>query len=160
MQLRHKPIEREKRLSPGKIDQEFYKSYNYEDSKHFKINHYPSERKPDYFRTIYNDLTELSPAIYSHNSRYKNIKRVKTMGKSYHVFNRFNGVKGSNEDLYHRVINGEVGRLDKIAQKYYGDASYWWIIAEANRMKDPLTETVLNRALRIPPFNSIIGYYI
>jgi len=77
MQLRHKPIEREKRISPGKIDQEFYKTYNYEDSKHFKINHYPSERKPDYFRTIYEDPVEYSPVNYLHISRYKNFKYFK-----------------------------------------------------------------------------------
>lgn len=33
-------------------------------------------------------------------------------------------------DIYLLTTPGD--RLDLIAQKYYGDVGYWWIIAEAN----------------------------
>ena len=36
----------------------------------------------------------------------------------------------SIDDTY--IIASEVDYLDSLAKKYYGDESYWWIIAQAN----------------------------
>lgn len=44
--------------------------------------------------------------------------------------------KKSNKDKVHIVIDGE--RLDTIAYKYYGNSKYWWVLADANDIKDTL----------------------
>ena len=38
----------------------------------------------------------------------------------------------SNSDVY--IIANESDRLDLLAQQYYGDVNYWWIIAHANQI--------------------------
>lgn len=47
----------------------------------------------------------------------------------------------------HVIELGE--RLDTLASRYYGDEEYWWVIALANRIQDPLNLSV-GRRLRIP----------
>lgn len=42
----------------------------------------------------------------------------------------------SNEDKIHTVIESE--RLDTISYKYYGNSKYWWVLADANDLKDTL----------------------
>lgn len=53
----------------------------------------------------------------------------------------------------HTVLAHEVGFLDLIAIKYYGDGSevLWWTIAQANGIIDPETEMVPGQKLKIPP---------
>lgn len=158
MKIRQTHQEREKTIIPGQYDFEFYKTYNYEESKYFKINHYPSEKKPDYFRKEFKDIEFLSSALYSFNSRYEKVKTLKEFGKSYHVTNRIRGVPYSEEDKYYTVTNETQNRLDKISLMFYGDAKYWWAIAHANYIIDAF-DVPRNRILRIPPINNISTKY-
>ena len=160
MEIRHQYINRDYITIPGQYDLEFYRTYNYEESKYYKINQYPSEHKPDYFRWKYKDLKYLSPVSYSNMSRYSNVNTLKELGKSYHITNRIRGVKSSNNDKYYEVKNMEENRLDILALKFYNDSSLWWIIAHANNIFDAFTEITRGTILRIPPLNSIYGYYI
>ena len=41
-------------------------------------------------------------------------------------------------------------RIDKIAAKYYGDGSYWWIICLANDLISPLQKIEDGTPIRIP----------
>jgi hypothetical protein len=41
-------------------------------------------------------------------------------------------------------------RIDKIAAKYYGDGSYWWIICLANDLISPLQKIEDGTSIRIP----------
>lgn len=159
MEVRHRNQIREKQTTPGQYDLEFYKSYNYEDTKNVNINHYPSTRKPDYFRKEYNDINLLSPVNYEGTSRYETIKTIKELGKQYHATNRLRGVRTSDGDVYHVVTNMTQNRLDLISLMYYNTASYWWIIAHANNIFDSLTQIPVGRKLRIPALNSIINHY-
>lgn len=40
-------------------------------------------------------------------------------------------------------------RLDAIAERRYGDPEYWWVLALANRIRDPFRITV-GTVLKIP----------
>lgn len=40
-------------------------------------------------------------------------------------------------------------RLDAIAEKRYGDPEYWWVLALANRIRDPF-RILVGRTLKIP----------
>lgn len=158
MNIRSEYGEREKRVTPGQYDYEFYKTYNYESSKYFKINHYPSERKPSFFRWNYQDKEFLSPAQYSYNSRYEKISTLKELGKSYHVTNRIRGVPYSNEDIYYEVTNDTENRLDKISNIFYNTPIYWWIIAHANNIFDSFN-IKRGTMLRIPPLTNASIYF-
>ena len=50
----------------------------------------------------------------------------------------------------HVVGPGELGRIDLIAYKYYGNVNYWWAIALANEVKNPLQDLVAGTTLIIP----------
>lgn len=159
MELRHENEIREKLVTPGQYDLEFYRSYNYEESKYFKINQYPSEHKPDFFRRIYKDKEFLSPATYSKMSRYETLSTLKELGKQYHVTNRKRFVNYSNDDIFYEVTNMTENRLDLISLIHYNSPIYWWIIAEANYIFDALTEIPRGTMLRIPPLMGALEKY-
>ena len=159
MELRHENEIREKLVTPGQYDLEFYRSYNYEESKYFKINHYPSEHKPDFFRKIYKDKEFLSPVSYSTISRYEKVETLKELGKQYHVTNRIRGVKYSDEDIYYEVTNMTENRLDLISLMHYNSPIYWWVIAHANNIFDVFNDIPRGTMLRIPPLTSINNRY-
>lgn len=159
MELKHKNEIREKLITPGQYDLEFYRTYNYEESKYFKINHYPSEHKPDFFRWEYKDKEFLSPIKYSVTSRYEKVFTLKELGKSYHATNRIRGVSYSDYDIYYEVTNMTENRLDLISLKYYNSPIYWWVIAQANNIFDAFNDVYRGMKLRIPPLSAINNQY-
>lgn len=56
----------------------------------------------------------------------------------------------------HSVGPGEIGRLDLIAFRYYADVNFWWAIAEANDIQNPLVEMFPGQQLLIPRKEDII----
>ena len=54
----------------------------------------------------------------------------------------------NEDDIY--VTISEDNYLDSLAKKYYGDESYWWIIALANNISDGKLSINTNRQIRIP----------
>ncbi len=59
-----------------------------------------------------------------------------------------------SSDVFHVVAEGE--RLDLLAYRYYADPALWWVIADANDIKNPLRIEVGNR-LRIPSKSTVYG---
>lgn len=51
-----------------------------------------------------------------------------------------------------------VGLLDLISYKFYGTESYWWIIATANNLLDPINDVYYGRQLIIPTRESVSSY--
>ncbi len=49
------------------------------------------------------------------------------------------------DTVEHILDSGE--RLDLLANRYYGDEDYWWVIALVNRIQDPFSLTVGQRLL-------------
>lgn len=47
------------------------------------------------------------------------------------------GFVNTNDSIYHIVRGSEDNRLDLIANKYYSNPQYWWMIAMANNIIDP-----------------------
>lgn len=56
----------------------------------------------------------------------------------------------------HSVGPGEIGRLDLIAFRYYEEVNFWWAIAEANDIQNPLTEMYPGQQLLIPRREDIV----
>ena len=64
----------------------------------------------------------------------------------------------SDSDIYVAVQTGD--RLDSIAKEYLGDASLWWIIADANNIHDASLTVDDGTVLRIPvDYNNIINEF-
>lgn len=64
----------------------------------------------------------------------------------------------SNKDIYHKVELQELGRLDLIAHRYYKNALYWWVIAQANDIYNPIADMKVGMLLRIPTIETLYGY--
>lgn len=59
----------------------------------------------------------------------------------------------STADTYIQVTSVE--RLDKLANKFYGDSTLWWIIAAANFLGKGTIVVPTNTVLRIPAKTNI-----
>jgi hypothetical protein len=55
-----------------------------------------------------------------------------------------------NSDIAYAVENFYEGRLDLIANVFYNESRYWWVIAQYNNILDPFNETTAGRILLIP----------
>lgn len=77
-------------------------------------------------------------------------KRTKTLTSVY-TWGRWERIdfEPRADDLFHLVTDGDVGRLDLLAKRYYEDVNMWWVIADANLIWDPFNMEV-NVLLRIP----------
>lgn len=60
---------------------------------------------------------------------------------------------------YHQVNELEVGRFDLIAQLYYGNVDWWWILAVANDVLNPLDELVEGVSIVIPDVSDIWDFF-
>ena len=63
-------------------------------------------------------------------NRYQNIPIEKINGKRVYQTTRYPEIPLTEEDIYVYTTQGD--RFDILAQQYYGDQSYWWVISIAN----------------------------
>jgi phage tail protein X len=63
-------------------------------------------------------------------NRYQNIPIEKINGKRAYQTVRYPEIPLNENDIY--VYTNQEDRFDVLAQQYYGDQSYWWIISIAN----------------------------
>jgi hypothetical protein len=56
----------------------------------------------------------------------------------------------SNTDISYTVEKFYVGRMDLIANVFYNEPRYWWVIAQYNNILDPFSEITEGRILLIP----------
>ena len=94
-------------------------------------------------------------------SRYSFSKKITFNGKTIYGTNRlsaniYNAIENNSISFQtYTLTEGE--RLDVIAGKFYGDASYWWIIAAASGIGWPL-QVPPGTFLRIPQnLNDVFG---
>ena len=91
------------------------------------------------------------PRIYPYMSRYTIYRLIINNNETYTETVNQTKIPESNNDRYHEVLPEEENRLDIIAQKYYNDASFSWMIAMANDIIDPFF-IKSGTVLRIPDF--------
>ena len=79
---------------------------------------------------------------FDHISRYRNLRQVihnpETLNR-YVTLETVNPFTTNAEVKYHEVLATEENRLDLIAQKELGSATYSWVIAYFNRIEDGYT---------------------
>lgn len=97
------------------------------------------------------------------NKYYKDYDRVSRYAIFPHYYHRIDkkyiaGITAhlKNKDVMfvtHKVIQGDT--LDSLALHYYNSPTYYWVIADFNRIQDPYEELEVGQVLRIPTFSYI-----
>lgn len=90
---------------------------------------------------IINNVRKVSP-----NGSEKNVSRL-----SIPFYPSFN----DNEDVY--IVSQMGDRLDSIAFEYYGDISYWFVLAAANNLGRGTMAIPPGLVIRIPYYNATTG---
>lgn len=83
-------------------------------------------------------------------NRYNTIPKIKSpTGERMYTTVRYPDIPRSFEDIYVYTTVGD--RFDTLAQQYYGDSSFWWIISIANNnlYQNSLTPPIGSQ-IRIP----------
>lgn len=69
-------------------------------------------------------------------------------GKRVYRSKIYSNIPKRDDDLY--IVTQTGDRLDSISNEYYGDPSYWWIIASANNIHDATFSISDGTILRLP----------
>ena len=81
--------------------------------------------------------------------RYKDATITKDRdGKRYYKSGVLRGIPLKDTDIFIVPVDGD--RLDGLAQRYYGNSSLWWIIAQANKISRGQIGLNPERRIRIP----------
>lgn len=82
--------------------------------------------------------------------RYQNIDITKQQGtgERYYLNNVYPDIPLSGEDSYVITVLGD--RLDLLAFDFYGDTSFWWVIASANALPGDSLYLEPGAQIRIP----------
>ncbi len=88
-------------------------------------------------------------------SRYKNTRIKINNKKKYYSTTVYSKVPERNDDMYFIAQEGD--RCDNLANRFYGDSTFWWFIARVNNL------TTMNipagTSLRIPiSLENAIGF--
>lgn len=82
--------------------------------------------------------------------RYQNINitRYEGRGPQYYLNNVYPDIPLSPDDSYVIAVLGD--RLDLLAFDFYGDVSFWWVIAAANALPGDSLNLEPGMQIRIP----------
>lgn len=70
---------------------------------------------------------------------------------------RMQSIKYTTEDTYFKITPELENRLDLVSYKFYGTVRFWWVIAIASDIFNPL-DVPVGSMVRIPPLSTI--YYV
>ena len=82
---------------------------------------------------------------YDLNNRNKDLDYHK--GEYYQTV-RYPKIERHETDIYVITVQGD--RLDSLSWKYYGDTTFWWVIAKANNMGKGSLTLDAGKQIRIP----------
>lgn len=107
-------------------------------------------------------MSQFSTPVYvGPASRMKDTKivfRRSTGTQEFALWNADRTFSNAQDYGVHQVTDFEVGRLDLISHQHYNTVEYWWIIADANDLLDPLEEMRPGMILKIPNRSAIETY--
>lgn len=106
-------------------------------------------------KDIYNMPNYTTPRDYRFLSRYSPYRRIVEKDNNIvtETFNSTSIVENENDQFYTVDITTE-NRLDIISTNFYGNPTYWWILAMANNIIDPF-DVPIGTLIRIPLLESI-----
>jgi hypothetical protein len=92
-------------------------------------------------------------------TRYSNLPGRREEGKLFRISTVYPQIPESTDDIYLTSVSGD--RFDVLAQEFYGNSKYWWIIASNNPTLDRSSLTVTpGIQIRIPlPLQKVLDTY-
>jgi len=98
-------------------------------------------------------LVEKNYKEYSRVSRYSSVPYYyNIIDRKYQTGTVFN-LKTSTAHRMHKVVEGDT--LDSLSLYYYNNPTYFWIIADFNKISDPYIKLKAGTILKIPTFSTI-----
>lgn len=98
------------------------------------------------------------PSRYENITRISNVKKTSPSGETRRV-TRMGTAYYPNftnyRDVY--VISQQGDRLDHLAMEYFGDESYWWVIARVNNLGKGTLVIPPGITLKIPHYDDLTG---
>ena len=82
------------------------------------------------------------------SSRLIHAELFVTSGVEYWDLPQYPEIDIRNDDMTHEVEEND--RIDKLANKYYGDPNLWWVIALANDLRIVPPDLQAESKIRIP----------
>lgn len=104
----------------------------------------------------------MATVLLPRSSRYKDTRLfARTRGEEFGVWlppREFD--RTIRQAITHVVASHEVGFLDSIAVRYYGNEmeTMWWVIARVNNIVDPERDMFSGQRLILPPSDVVRGY--
>lgn len=96
-------------------------------------------------------------ANFKRTSRYKRALVATNRSEQNFIVLRKPLVLEQNDgDTFFEVTQEVLKRPDLVAQTFYGNTEYWWVIYEFNGIKDPLFELRMGQILRIPALERVL----
>lgn len=96
-------------------------------------------------------------ANFKRTSRYKKaIVTNNRSGSNFIILRKPIILEQDAGDTFFEVTQEVLKRPDLIAQTFYGNPDYWWVIYEFNGIKDPLFELKMGQILRIPALERVL----
>ena len=96
-------------------------------------------------------------ANFKRTSRYKKaIVTTNRVGQEFIILRKPIELEPSENDTFFEVTQEVLKRPDLVAQTFYGNTDYWWVIYEFNGIKDPLFELKMGQILRIPALERVL----
>ena len=82
--------------------------------------------------------------------RYKFTRIIKSKDTGNRVYKStfYPKIRIENTDKFVYPIDGD--RLENLAHRYYGDSTLWWIIAQANKIRDGSFGLKPDEIIRVP----------
>lgn len=97
-------------------------------------------------------------ANFKQSSRYRRaIITTNRSGNNFIILRQPIELEPDQGDTFFTVTQEVLSRPDLIAQTYYGNSDYWWVIYEFNGIRDPLFELKLGQILRIPAIDRVLA---
>lgn len=103
-------------------------------------------------------LTNKSTKSTKHYSRYNGLKYYYNKLDNKYQLQLKSWLKDS--DAYTTYVVKEGDTYDKIAVKFYGNPTYYWLICDFNHIVDPFIEPEEGKALHIPTLGKDIQFEV
>lgn len=98
-------------------------------------------------------LINKSYKMYTGISRYNNFPYYYNTLDNKYIYGTTSNLRDDTPYSIHTVVQNDT--LDSLALKYYNNPTYYWIIADFNRISDPYESLKIGTALKIPSFSAI-----
>jgi hypothetical protein len=90
---------------------------------------------------------------YNRLSRYNNFPYYYSTLDNKYIYGTTAYLRTDTPYVLHTVERDDT--LDSIALKYYNNPTYFWIIADFNRIRDPYKKLEIGQNLKVPSFSAI-----